>query len=100
MQAITHQPTTRTTDETLQVSASCAALPLHPQPDPQPFPTPSSSPQCQPVPHGSQYRLLHVARCCRNCVCSLTPALLGLPSRVHHWQPDNAVSKNSTTISE
>jgi hypothetical protein len=41
--------TTGTADEVLQVSASCAALSLHPRPDPQPLPVPPSSPQRQPA---------------------------------------------------
>src|SRR5215471_9599046 len=38
-----------------------------------------SSPQCQPVSHGSPCRLLHVARCGRSCACSPNPALLVFP---------------------
>src|SRR5215472_6087938 len=75
---LSHQPTRRRERQMkrFHVSASCAALPLHPQSDPQPFPTPPSSPQCQPVSHGSQCRLLHVARCCRSCACNRNPLLL------------------------
>jgi putative transposase len=78
---VSHQsdPTTRTTDETLQVSASRAVLSLHPQSDPQPLPAPPSSPQCQSASCSPRCRLSHVARCRRNCACSMTPALLVLP---------------------
>ena len=53
--------TTRATDATLQVSASCPALSFHSQPDPQPLSASPPSPQCQPISCGSRCCLSHMA---------------------------------------